>query len=65
MPDEPFPKTNNPAGFELRVEQWFAANKSTALRNLGLLSATIVAITAGLLWKLAPNPVEGSRYGMQ
>lgn len=55
MPNEPFPRTNNAAGFEGRVEQYFAETQKRLIRNITLLSAALVAGVAVLTWKFAPE----------
>lgn len=58
VPNEDFPRTNNPAGFEKRVEEWFAVNQAKALRNIGILGAAGVAITALVAWRVAPDAMQ-------
>ena len=65
VPDEPFPKTNDPAGFAERGAQWFAMNQRKARRNLSVLGAMIVVGGAVLAWKIAPTRVKGIMDGLQ
>lgn len=65
VPDEPFPNTNNPAGFEARVQDWFAQNQRKALRNLGILGATFMAISALTIWRIAPDSAVGFLKAMK
>lgn len=58
VPDEEFPRTNNPAGFERKVGDWMAANQAKAKRNLLILGGLAVAVTALTSWRFAPGGTE-------
>lgn len=58
--DEEFPHINSPAGFETRVQEWFAQSQARALRNLGIMGALFMGISAFAVWRLAPGRVESA-----
>jgi len=52
VPDESFPRTNNPAGFESRVEVWMVELQTTMKRNLILFGAVLFGAAAFSGWRL-------------
>ena len=56
IPDVPFPNTNNAAGFEKRVEQWFSETHRTYVRNLSIFVGVIALGIGAAIWRLAQDP---------
>lgn len=65
MPDEPFPQTNNAAGFGGRIEQYFAETGRKAIRNVSLLTAGVIGVAGMLCWRLAPQHVDSALKNLQ
>ena len=65
VPNEPFPRINDAAGFAVRVEQWFTVVGKEVKGTLSILGILFVLSGALLSWGLAPQRVEGALRTMQ
>ncbi|KAI7237777.1 hypothetical protein KC343_g7263 [Hortaea werneckii] len=49
VPEEPFPRVNDPVGFASRVDRWSKLSERAFMRNFGLFCAVVVgAVAAGV-----------------
>ena len=64
VPDEPFPRTNGPAGFAKRVDQWFAQNRRMSIRNFSIFCGVLAGGVAGGMYVWDPSVFKRMSRGL-